>query len=638
MTKLNPSMRLKVKGDTFFSPEPNGNVYFRNNSGSFLMEGTNIHQWIERLIPVLNGEHTLHELTDGLPDEYRERVYDIAASLYQNGFARDVSQDRPHQLPEKVREMYASQIEFLDSSAGSGMYRFETYRQSKVLAIGSGPFFVSLVAALLESGLPKFHVLITDSMPTHRQRLVELTEHAHKSDSEVEIKEVALQQEKEDFWREALKPFESILYVSQEGDLEELRRLHLICREEGKVFAPAMCLLQAGLAGPLVHPDSEGCLESALRRIHRSAICKDSQQIAFSSTAGAMLANVLVFEWLKMVTGVYQSEWKNKFFLLNLDTLEGNWCSFIPHPLITGHKVPKEVGDLDLLLSKSSDRSESERLFSFFSRITSEETGIHHILDEGDMKQLPLGLCRVQAADPLSEGPTELLSEIVCAGLTHQEALREAGLVGIEAYVTRMIEPHGFVGVSVGAAETVAKGISRGLQKCLAEEFAKQMPVQKPIVFPVEATAVKDEHCLFYLQALTTMQGAPTIGLGAQVFGFPVVWVGTNERWYGSVDLNVTLALRKALQQALMKAQNQMAGMWNEALEASSVIISEAGQQSTIFPTYEEAVQSEVLKAALQNLKKNKRRMMVLDLAIEPFLQEELAGVFGVALIKEETR
>jgi putative thiazole-containing bacteriocin maturation protein len=638
MARLNPSMRLKVKGDTFFLPDSNGSVYFRNNSGSFHMEGSTLHQWIEKLIPVLNGEHTLHELTDGLPDEYRERVYDIAASLYQNGIVRDVSQDRPHQLPEEVQKTYASQIEFLDNCVGSGMSRFESYRQSTVLAIGSGPFFISLVAALLESGLPKFHVLITDSMPTHRQRLAEITEHARKSDPEVEIREVALQQEKEDVWREAVKPFESILYISQEGDLEELRMLHLMCREEGKVFAPAMCLHQAGLAGPLVHPDSEGCWESALRRIHRSAISKDSQQIALSSTAGALLANVLVFEWFKMVTGVYESEWKNHFFLLDLDTLEGNWCSFIPHPLVTGYKVPEEVQDLDLLLGNGSDRSESDRLFSFLSSVTSAETGILHLLDEGDMKHLPLALCRVQAVDPLSEGPAELLSDIVCAGLTHEEALREAGLVGIEAYVTRMIEPHGYVGVSVGAAETVAKGMSRGLQKCLAEELAKHQLVQKPIVFPVEVTAVKDEHCQFYIHALTTMQGAPTIGLGAQVFGFPVVWVGTNECWYGSVNLHETLALRKALQQALMKAQNQTAGMWNETLEASSVILSETVQLRMIFPAYEETAQSEILKAALQNLKKNNKQLMVLDLAIESFLQEELAGVFGVALRTEGTR
>ena len=45
----------------------------------------------------------------------------------------------------------------------SGAYHFQEYRQAKVLAVGSGPFMVSLVSALIESGLPKLHVMVTDS-------------------------------------------------------------------------------------------------------------------------------------------------------------------------------------------------------------------------------------------------------------------------------------------------------------------------------------------------------------------------------------------------------------------------------------------------------------------------------------------
>ena len=50
MANLNPSMRLKVKRDTFFLPDPNRGVYFRNNISSFRMEGSGIDQWVEKLI------------------------------------------------------------------------------------------------------------------------------------------------------------------------------------------------------------------------------------------------------------------------------------------------------------------------------------------------------------------------------------------------------------------------------------------------------------------------------------------------------------------------------------------------------------------------------------------------------------
>ena len=190
MTKLNSYSRLKVKRDTFYLPDPEGGVYFRNNVSSFRMEGGTIYQWIEKLIPMFNGEQTLGELTEGLTTPYRNRVYEIGEALYKNGFVRDVSQDSPHQLKAIVLEKYASQIEFIENFVDSGAYRFQEYRQAKVLAIGSGPFMVSLVSALIESGLPKFHVMVTDSIPTNRLRINELVKNANKDDSEVEVKEV----------------------------------------------------------------------------------------------------------------------------------------------------------------------------------------------------------------------------------------------------------------------------------------------------------------------------------------------------------------------------------------------------------------------------------------------------------------
>ncbi|GAA3329375.1 hypothetical protein GCM10020331_077190 [Ectobacillus funiculus] len=96
--------------------------------------------------------------------------------LYKNGFARDVSKDIPHQLSRQVLERYASQIEFIENFAESGAYQFQVYRQAKVLIVGSGSFMVSLVAALLESGLPKLNVMITDTVPTNRLRLNDLVE------------------------------------------------------------------------------------------------------------------------------------------------------------------------------------------------------------------------------------------------------------------------------------------------------------------------------------------------------------------------------------------------------------------------------------------------------------------------------
>lgn len=67
MSTLTASTKLKMNKDTFFLPDSNGGVYFRNNSSSFRMQGNGIYEWIEKLMPMFNGEHTLEELTSGLP-------------------------------------------------------------------------------------------------------------------------------------------------------------------------------------------------------------------------------------------------------------------------------------------------------------------------------------------------------------------------------------------------------------------------------------------------------------------------------------------------------------------------------------------------------------------------------------------
>ncbi|WP_419887515.1 putative thiazole-containing bacteriocin maturation protein [Neobacillus niacini] len=634
MTNLNPSMRLKVKRDTFFLPDPNRGVYFRNNVSSFRMEGSMIDQWVEKLIPMFNGEHTLENLTTGLQGPYRDRVYEIAEALYRNGFVRDVSQDRSHQLKEQVLKKYASQIEFVDNLIGSGAFHFQTYRQTKVLAVGSGPFFVSLVSSLLDSGLPKFHILIKDSVQTNRRRLMELVEHVRKTDAEVEIEEVP--RNNQSTWQEMIKPFDYILYVSQKDDVEELRLLHRVSKEEKKVFLPAICLEQAGLAGPLVHPDSEGCWESAWRRIHQSALYKDQPSSEFSSTAGAMLANVIVFELFKNITGVSEKEPKNKVFLQDFETLEGDWHSFMPHPMVTGQPSSRMVEDLEMRLAKGTDRGDPGKLLLAFNQMTSKVSGIFHTWEEGDLSQLPLSQCRVQAVNPLAEGPSELLDDIVCTGLTHEEARREAGLSGIESYVSQMVgslelPPE----VGVGAGETFAEGVCRGLQRYLDEELIIQSLAQKYSILPVQLSTVKDERCQFYLKALTTLRGAPTIGIGEEVSGFPVVWIGTNDGWYGSADLNITLALRNALQQAISTVQNKEEYLLARSLEVSSMILDENVPKSIEIPGCEERIQTEDLLNAMEILKRNGKQLSIYELELEPFLKEGLAGIFGV-LVQEE--
>ncbi|MDX8342569.1 putative thiazole-containing bacteriocin maturation protein [Rossellomorea sp. YZS02] len=629
MTKLDPSMMLKVKRDTFYLPEPNSGVYFRNNQCSFRMQGSGIDQWVEKLLPMFNGEYSLEYLTNGLPEPYQNRVMEIAEVLLENGFVRDVSRDQPHELPPHIVQKFASQIEFVDSLAGSGASRFEAYRGANALAVGSGPFLTSLVSSLLESGIPKVQVLITDECPTNRRRLTELVKHARKSDPDVDLLEIPFSQ---GGWRETLKPFDSILYVSQKKDQEELDLIHALCRTDKKLLIPALCHREKGIAGPIIHADSEAGWESAWRRLHSSALRNEHHTQVESAVPGAMLANMIVFELFKELTGVSTSTQRNRIYLLDTETLEGSWHTFLPHPLETGLMEAEAIHSPEARLEQTSERTDPEKVLYLFTRLSSKETGILHVWEEGDTKQLPLAQCRVQAVDVMSPGPAELLDDVICSGFTHEEARREAGLRGIEMYASglgRLLVPHEngeFMATAAGA--TFSECVGRGVQTCLTDRLRKRESARSNKVCRLELDHVEDEKCQFYLKALTTLGGKPPeIGLGEEVSGFPVLYVRGKNGWYGHTGLNVTLALRNALQHALFQLQNDA-----RDTQLVAVTLAEGNAERISIPPSDESV-----REAINTLKRNDLRLVMYELNIEPILKQELTGVFGVMLREEGT-
>jgi putative thiazole-containing bacteriocin maturation protein len=504
--------------------------------------------------------------------------------------------------------------------------------ESRVLAVGAGSFLVSLVTALFESGLSKIHVTITDSESTDRRLLINQAENARKSDPKAVLQELTMSKRTVSAWKKRVQSFDWIFYVSKQTMVEEIHVIHTACRAEKKALLIATYIGQTGFAGPMVNPDSEGCWESAWRRLHHSAIRNEPIIPIISSEAEPMLVNIIVFDMIRTITRVAKSQLKYRFFLLDLHTLEGNYHSFLPHPLINKGITNEQVQNLDQLLGRGrKSNGDSNKFLSFINRLTSPQSGILHLWDEGDLNQLPLSQCRVQAVNPISEGPAELNPIIIRAGLTHIEARKEAGLAGIEDYLSKLTEF-----VVIGAGETVDEGIYRGLQKCLTLQLRKQTTDQKPNVYSVQISDVKDTRCSYYLQALTTMLGVPTIGIGDDLLGFPVVWIGVGDCWYGCVGLNRTLALRLTLQQALLKAQNP-----TEILTLQGVVIPtldpvEAILTNLEIDAVEDTAHAEWIQYALLVLKRNQTRLNVFEIRAEPFLNKHLVGLFGVTLGKEE--
>jgi putative thiazole-containing bacteriocin maturation protein len=612
------SMCLKINRDTFVYPQNNGGVYLRNNVTSIQMDGNTIEQWLQKLIPMLDGKWSMEAITDGLPDPYKEQVFKIAEVLYKNGFVRDTSQDLPHQLPPSLLEKYASQIEFIDHLSHSGAHRFQNYRESKVALIGCGPLLTSLTASLLQSGLAAFTIFHDTVNQAETKLLHEQIKSAKKHEPETAI---TLLPFNENSCREDLANVDYVLYANGDENRDNLLLVQNICREQSKSFLPVTLQNNQSFVGPFVLSEHTACWKTASLRLDKKN--NEGNKSISSRTASSLLANVAVFMLFKKITGVQENP-ENTIYQLNMKTLEGSWYPVSPHPFINKNLKADQIND-PLMFLKDSPNRELD-LHSLFYQITSRQTGLFRSFAEEDLTQLPLSQCRVKVADPFGESEPEV---ITASGRTHEDARLEAGLYGIETYVKKLFQ-NSSDEMSVGTGRSAAEGMCRALQNNLQEIFMKSHN-KLQVSAEIESSSIQDSYSTFLIQSLSTHGDEIKLFLGKKVHGFPVVWVQQHGKCFGSIGLDENRALQNALQGALMDRQNNEEISCKKCIKSSATISTTGLQTITLLETTEKPL-TETLASALQTLKNNNCDVKFYTLLAESILNENTSGMFGITL------
>ncbi len=371
-----------------------------------------------------------------------------------------------------------------------------------------------------------------------------------------------------------MEPFPIIIYADEMDYPYENTTLQHICREQQLVLLPIHFIRSAAIVGPIVDQASPDAWDSARRRLqlHRSELAGPR----LTSAAAKHFAACLAVHMLESYSH-RDSALMNSIYRINLPTLEVELHHFLPHPLTNKISRPLHWSRLDAArpasLASTADLADElhpdephslqwEALFKLFEAWTSERTGILLSWSEEDLPQLPLALCRVQASDPQAGGPADSLPASIEAGITHIEARQEAGLSGLEAYLAGLAaacEGHEQLrAAGIGAGTTSCEAIGRALQKSLMERLERRCsgPIP-PAALEMTIDPIEDRHCLFYLDSLTLLKEGqpPIIAQGEACEGFPVFWIQMDNGWLGAVDLNPTLALRRALLQALYVKQ-----------------------------------------------------------------------------------
>ncbi|HEY1349101.1 MAG TPA: TOMM precursor leader peptide-binding protein [Ktedonobacteraceae bacterium] len=425
-------MRPKYKGDTSFIPTADG-VYLRNNTGRLQLKGKSLYTLLERLLPHLNGNVTLAELTADLETEKRRMVQHLIEKLLAHDFLKDTSQDQPHTLCPAEQETYASDIAFLDSLQTSPLQRFELFRHKRLLLIGCGPGAASLVQAGLQCGVKQLGVLTDGAQYTGRWV-------PRDAEQVVQVRPIPCW-ENEIAVRDAMQEYDAVVHIAEPPALSRARVLNRLCLDQQKVLIQAILQDRLVWIGPMVGPEIGNCWECAWLRVqaNRDASLPEPVPDQYLTPAeAALLAQQLLFALFQFFTQT-AADPAGQISVLDLATWQSEphhflphpQCSVCQHPVITAAQFRAHIQQLQQQAPRNPESSLLDPL------CVDERCGLFTALEFAPFVQIPLAVALVRLPATLAArvGPLAALA----VGIGPEEARERAVRKACECYAAHCL-------------------------------------------------------------------------------------------------------------------------------------------------------------------------------------------------------
>jgi hypothetical protein len=486
-------MRPLMREDVRYMPCPAG-VYLYSGRGMYTLEGTTAHAWLTRLQPFLTGDHTLDEVTGVFPVDQRDTIGRLVRTLHEQGFVVDKQADRPHSLTSAECRTYAEEIGFLRYSLDSAEHRFQCYRQAHVTMLGGGPVLAALLEAGLRSGLRSVRVAGCD--PTQVDELRQVVRWASRDgDQHVDIDHPA--SVTGDALAALVEASDLILQVCGPGEEPGLLTLARDCARAGTVLGQVMVDREEAWLAPV----SRHWAESGWRRLGgtRSAPQRDDtggvtgeQDDWLTSPVPALVAAQLALSCFRHLTGMDDLPrhaghvTQPVMTSVDLRTLDTRSHNFVAHPAAAALGVPTEREARNAIETYLSGPTVSPKELLTRSRsVVDARCGLISRLDEDELTQLPLWVCRARVSDPYGLLPTGAPPPVVTGhGLGRGNARVSALLEAFAVYGSLAVDRRRFTrgGVDSGADAVWGLELSTGLPRMVPSVAA--FPVLDRVAVP----------------------------------------------------------------------------------------------------------------------------------------------------------
>jgi hypothetical protein len=349
-----------------------------------------MYEWLSRLAPFLTGEHTLPDLVGPLASEQRTMVGDLVRVLSERRFVVDVGREEPHLLDELEQRVYAAEIVFIGYAADSARWRFQRVRQARVTVTGEGPVLSALLAAGMRSGWREVRLLA----PAGEIDVLRGEAERARRDPNQSVCFEAVSGQPD--YPELAAGADVVLQVCGMGSHTDLVELAQCCAETGTALGQVGVGAGEAWLTEVGGPDAESCW----RRL-RGAPEGDIDRDWLTGPVPHVVAGQLALSCFSYLTGLNELPPQPELPVLtrvDLVTLVTRRHRVLPHPLVGKPSRPDVRASLDTLPGVA--RIDPGELLANAGRYIDSRTGLLGILDEEELPQLPLSLCRAGVSDP----------------------------------------------------------------------------------------------------------------------------------------------------------------------------------------------------------------------------------------------
>lgn len=457
-------MKPKCKPHVHYAATSEG-VYLRTWTNEVEIKGKNLYEWIEQIIPYLDGQKTVEELTGNLPEPQKGFVNALILELVKRGIVIDASEDCRTEIGEEEARLYRQTLLFLEDATVQGRTVFRAFRERRLVLVGKGLVYKALVRSLVKTGL-QAPVIERDGEPSVDAFISEWS----SKDASLQVDWLEAKSEIEWLERTSVRP-EMVVLASDGYEEERTQALVAVCRARGIPLLVAATYGGLGVIGPVMDASSHTSWDDVLDRL---SVATADREACESPVVKMLLGSTAALETVKYLTGLHDLGVRDQAILIDPEHLATTHHALAPIPL------PEAANDREAVLRLFRTRREEQAQDAFLYEMEAykdERVGLLHALHPGDFWQIPMALTQSIVKIPHRYGGQ--LVPVIAGGEMINEATEKAVREGFLAYA-RLLEKRFNTPLpdadlwSWSHGRTYQEWVGRGILNALAEKGRRE--------------------------------------------------------------------------------------------------------------------------------------------------------------------